>query len=230
MKDFQNYATKHLGFNSSSLDKYSKQLQKGPLGSMTNVIAEEKPMNVSVMDVFSRLMCDRIVFLGTEITSDVANIINAQLLYLDHVEPGKEITIYINSPGGSVYDGLGIYDTMQLLDSKIKTVNTGLAASMASVILAGGSKGKRYSLKHARVMSHQPLGSLEYSQATDIEITSREMQRLKKEMYEILAAHSGASIATIMKDFERDYWMTAAEAKNYGFIDHILTKRNKNTK
>lgn len=181
-------------------------------------------MNVAVMDVFSRLMMDRIIFLGVPISDDVANIIQAQLLFLDSTDSKSDIQLYINSPGGSVYAGLGIYDTMQLVQSDVATICTGLAASMASVLLTAGTKGKRSALPHSRVMIHQPLGGAE-GQASDIEITAREIIKLKKELYEIISLHSGKSLAQIEKDADRDYWMTAQEALKYGMIDEILGGR-----
>ena len=180
-------------------------------------------MNVAVMDVFSRLMMDRIIFLGVPISDDVANIIQAQLLFLDSTDSKSDIQLYINSPGGSVYAGLGIYDTMQLVQSDVATICTGLAASMASVLLTAGTKGKRSALPHSRVMIHQPLGGAE-GQASDIEITAREIIKLKKELYDIISTHSGKSLAQIEKDADRDYWMTAQEALKYGMIDEILGK------
>ena len=185
-------------------------------------IIEERQMNVAVMDVFSRLMMDRIIFLGVPISDDVANIIQAQLLFLDSTDSKADIQLYINSPGGSVYAGLGIYDTMQLVSSDVATICTGLAASMASVLLTAGAKGKRSALPHSRVMIHQPIGGAE-GQASDIEITAREILKLKKELYEIISAHTGKGIDKIEKDADRDYWMTAREAKRYGMIDEILT-------
>lgn len=185
-------------------------------------IIEERQMNVAVMDVFSRLMMDRIIFLGVPISDDVANIIQAQLLFLDSTDSKADIQLYINSPGGSVYAGLGIYDTMQLVSSDVATICTGLAASMASVLLTAGAKGKRSALPHSRVMIHQPIGGAE-GQASDIEITAREILKLKKELYEIISAHTGKGIDKIEKDADRDYWMTAKEAKRYGMIDEILT-------
>jgi ATP-dependent Clp protease protease subunit len=186
-------------------------------------IIEERQMNVAVMDVFSRLMMDRIIFLGVPISDDVANIIQAQLLFLDSTDSKSDIQLYINSPGGSVYAGLGIYDTMQLVQSDVATICTGLAASMASVLLTAGTAGKRSALPHSRVMIHQPLGGAE-GQASDIEITAREIIKLKKELYDIISIHSGKPFEQIEKDADRDYWMTAQEALNYGMIDEILGK------
>jgi ATP-dependent Clp protease protease subunit len=175
------------------------------------------------MDVFSRLMMDRIIFLGTQIDDYTANVIQAQLLYLDSADPGKDISIYLNTPGGSVYAGLGIYDTMQYIGCDVATICTGMAASMGAVLLVAGEKGKRSALKHARVMIHQPMGGAQ-GQASDIEITAREIQKLKKELYTIIADHSGNSFERIEKDSDRDYWMTSGEAKEYGMIDEILVR------
>ena len=186
-------------------------------------IIEERQLNVAQMDVFSRLMMDRIIFLGTQIDDYTANVIQAQLLFLDSSDPGKDISIYINSPGGSVYAGLGIYDTMQYISSDVKTICTGIAASMAAVLLVAGEKGKRFALNHSRVMIHQPMGGAQ-GQASDIEITAREIQKLKKELYTIISNHSGMSFDKVEKDSDRDYWMTSAEAKEYGMIDDILIK------
>lgn len=215
-KDFEKYAKKHLNVSPSVVDGFFK-------ASMTPNIVEEKRINASIMDVFSRLMLERIIFLGMPIDSDVACMINAQLLYLESIGPKEDISIYLSTPGGSVYDGLSIYDTMQIVTPKIKTVNMGLAASMGSIILCGGEKGMRYSLKHARTMLHQPHGGAE-GQATDIEIVSREIQKLKKEMYKILSDHSNMDLKTIEKCAERDYWLTSTETKKLGLIDHVLTK------
>lgn len=186
-------------------------------------IIEEHQLNVAQMDVFSRLMMDRIIFLGTDVNDYTANVIQAQLLYLDSADPGKDVSIYINSPGGSVYAGLGIYDTMQYISSDVATICTGMAASMAAVLLVAGTNGKRFALKHSRVMIHQPMGGAQ-GQASDIEITAREIQKLKKELYTIIADHSGMSFEKVEKDSDRDYWMTAEEALNYGMIDQVLVK------
>ena len=186
-------------------------------------------MNVAVMDVFSRLMMDRIIFLGVPISDDVANIIQAQLLFLDSTDSAADIQLYINSPGGAVYAGLGIYDTMQLVNSDVATICTGMAASMASILLCAGAKGKRSALPHSRVMIHQPMGGAE-GQASDIEITAREILKLKKELYRIISDHSGRSMKQIEKDADRDYWMTASEANAYGMIDEILTKSKRVSK
>lgn len=178
------------------------------------------------MDVFSRLMMDRIIFLGTDVNDYSANVIQAQLLFLDQADPGKDVSIYINSPGGSVYAGLGIYDTMQYISSDVSTICTGMAASMAAVLLVAGEKGKRFALRHSRVMIHQPMGGAQ-GQASDIEITAREIQKLKKELYSIIADHSGQPFDKVERDSDRDYWMTAQEAKEYGMIDDVLIKSNR---
>ena len=219
MEDFRKYATKHLGMNSNALDSYMNITSS----YISPTIIEERQLNVAQMDVFSRLMMDRIIFLGTQVDDYTANVIQAQLLYLDSSDPGKDISIYINSPGGSVYAGYGIYDTMQFISSDVSTICTGMAASFAAVLLVAGTKGKRMALPHSRVMIHQPLGGAQ-GQASDIEITAREIQKLKKELYTIIADHSGNTYERVEKDSDRDYWMTAAEAKEYGMIDDVLTK------
>ena len=218
--DFKKYATRHLNMNGNALDKYIDVTSS----YISPTIIEERQLNVAQMDVFSRLMMDRIIFLGTQIDDYAANVIQAQLLYLDSVEPGKDISIYLNSPGGSVYAGLGIYDTMQYITSDVSTICTGMAASMAAVLLVAGAKDKRFALKHSRVMIHQPLGGVQ-GQASDIEITAREILKLRKELYTIIADHSGNDFAKIELDSDRDYWMTAEEAKNYGMIDKVLERR-----
>ena len=222
MNDFRKYATKHLGLNSLALDKYMDVTSS----YISPTIIEERQLNVAQMDVFSRLMMDRIIFLGTQIDDYTANVIQAQLLYLDSSEPGKDISIYFNSPGGSVYAGLGIYDTMQFISSDVATICTGMAASMAAVLLTAGAKGKRSALQHSRVMIHQPMGGAQ-GQASDIEITAREIQKLKKELYTIIADHSGNPFERIEKDSDRDYWMTSLEAKEYGMIDEVLVRQAK---
>ncbi|MDR1644816.1 MAG: ATP-dependent Clp endopeptidase proteolytic subunit ClpP [Tannerellaceae bacterium] len=219
MEDFRKYATKHIGLNSNTLDSYVNTSN-----SLTPYILEERQLNVQAMDVFSRLMMDRIIFLGTEVNDQVANIIQAQLLFLDSSDPGKDISIYINSPGGSVYAGYGIYDTMQYISSEVSTICTGIAASMASVLLVAGTKGKRFALKHSRVLIHQPLGGAQ-GQASDIEIVAREILKVKKELYTIISDHSGQSYEKVEKDGDRDFWMTAEEAKEYGMIDEILMRK-----
>mgnify|MGYP002508363975 FL=1 len=218
--DFRKYATRHLGMNSMVLDDVvSAQNQY-----LNPYILEERQLNVTQMDVFSRLMMDRIIFLGTEIDAYTANTLQAQLLYLDSVDPGKDISIYLNSPGGSVYAGLGIYDTMQFVTSDVATICTGMAASMAAVLLVAGAEGKRSALTHSRVMIHQPMGGAQ-GQASDIEITAREIQKLKKELYTIIADHSHTDFDKVWADSDRDYWMTAAEAQEYGMIDRVLTRK-----
>lgn len=217
--DFRKYATKHLGMNGLALDKYVDITSS----YISPTIIEERQLNVAQMDVFSRLMMDRIIFLGTQVDDYTANVIQAQLLYLDSADPGKDISIYLNTPGGSVYAGLGIYDTMQYISSDVSTICTGMAASMGAVLLVAGATGKRFALQHSRVMMHQPMGGAQ-GQASDIEITAREIQKLKKELYTIIADHSGRPYEQIEKDSDRDYWMTAAEAKEYGMIDEVLVR------
>ncbi len=227
--DFRNYAVNHLGLNSNTLDSYARAMDRAgavsaPVADYMNpYILEERQLNVTQMDVFSRLMMDRIIFLGTQVSDQSANIIQAQLLYLDSVDPEKDISLYINSPGGSVYAGLGIYDTMQYINSDVSTICTGMAASMAAVLLVSGTAGKRFALRHSRVMIHQPMGGAQ-GQASDIEITAREILKLKKELYQIIADHSGQPIEKVERDSDRDYWMTAQEAKDYGMIDDVLIK------
>ncbi|MBP6038730.1 MAG: ATP-dependent Clp endopeptidase proteolytic subunit ClpP [Flavobacterium sp.] len=215
-KEFKKYATKHHGVNSLYYDKI--------VSSMTPYIIEERQMNVASMDVFSRLMMDRIIFLGTGVDDYVANIIQAQLLFLESVDASKDISIYINSPGGSVYAGLGIYDTMQFVKPDVATICTGMAASMGAVLLCAGAEGKRSALPHSRVMIHQPSGGAQ-GVATDMEINLKEMLKLKNELYEIISKHSGQSFEKVHQDSERDYWMIAAEAKEYGMIDEVLTRQ-----
>tara|TARA_B100001093_G_scaffold514238_1_gene587838 strand:- start:852 stop:1511 length:660 start_codon:yes stop_codon:yes gene_type:complete len=214
-KEFKKYATKHHGINSMYYDEL--------VSSLTPYIIEERQLNVAQMDVFSRLMMDRIIFLGTGINDSVANIIQAQLLFLESTDKTKDIQIYINSPGGSVYAGLGIYDTMQFINPDVATICTGIAASMAAVLLCAGQEGKRSGLPHSRVMIHQPLGGAQ-GQASDIEITAREILKLKKELYEIIAKHSDQPYDKVYEDSDRDYWMKALEAKEYGMIDEVLTR------
>ena len=221
--DFRDFATKHLGLNGLALDQYTSKITNSYISPS---IFEERQLNVTQMDVFSRLMMDRIIFLGTEVDDYSANVIQAQLLYLDSADPGKDISIYINSPGGSVYAGLGIYDTMQYISSDVATICTGMAASMAAVLLVAGEKGKRAALKHSRVMIHQPMGGAQ-GQASDIEITAREIQKLKTELYTIISDHSGKPFEQVEKDSDRDHWMTSAEAKEYGMIDNILFREKK---
>ena len=218
--EFRKYATRHLGMNSMVLDDVIKTQNH----YLNPYILEERQLNVTQMDVFSRLMMDRIIFLGTEIDDYTANTLQAQLLFLDSADPGKDISIYINSPGGSVYAGLGIYDTMQFVASDVATICTGMAASMAAVLLVAGKEGKRSGLKHSRVMIHQPMGGAQ-GQASDIEITAREIQKLKKELYTIIAEHSHTDFDKVWADSDRDYWMTAQEALEYGMIDRVMTRR-----
>ena len=222
--DFRNYAVKHLGMNGLALDQYTSATSQSIRSSyISPTIIEERQLNVAQMDVFSRLMMDRIIFLGTDVNDYSANVIQAQLLFLDNNDPGKDVNIYINSPGGSVYAGLSIYDTMQYIQSDVATICTGMAASMAAVLLVAGAKGKRFALPHSRVMIHQPMGGAQ-GQASDIEITAREILKLKHELYSIIADHSGQDIEKVERDSDRDYWMTAEEAKEYGMIDHLLIK------
>ena len=220
--EFRKYATKHVGINSNIYDQYSKVQSS----FITPNIIEERQLNIASMDVFSRLMMDRIIFLGVPIDDDVANIIQAQLLFLESTDAEKDISIYFNTPGGSVYAGLGIYDTMQYIAPEINTICTGMAASMGAVLLTAGTTGKRSALPHSRVMIHQPMGGAQ-GQASDIEITAREIKKLKNELYEIIAKHSGNTLKKIEKDSDRDYWMTAIEAKEYGMIDEILERKKK---
>jgi ATP-dependent Clp protease protease subunit len=217
--EFRKYAIKHQGISSSAVDSFTSMMNN----YISPTIIEERQMNVASMDVFSRLMMDRIIFLGVPINDYVANIIQAQLLFLESVDAKKDIQIYLNSPGGGVYAGLGIYDTMQYIAPDVATICTGMAASMGAVLLCAGAKGKRTALKHSRVMIHQPLGGAQ-GQASDIEITAREIQKLKKELYTIISDHSGKSYDEVWKDGDRDYWMTSSEAKDYGMIDEVLIR------
>ena len=214
-KEFKKFAIKKHGINSMYYDQI--------VSSMTPYIIEERQLNVAQMDVFSRLMMDRVMFLGTAINDQVANIIQAQLLFLQSVDSKRDIQLYINSPGGGVYAGLGIYDTIQYISPDVATICTGMAASMGAVLLCAGSSGKRSALPHARVMIHQPLGGAQ-GQASDIEITAREILKLKDELYQIIAKHSGQKIEKVNKDSDRDYWMKAQEAKSYGMVDEVLKK------
>ncbi len=220
--EFRKFAIKDQGISSSTFDAYASITSN----YISPTIIEERQMNVASMDVFSRLMMDRIIFLGVGINDHVANIVQAQLLFLESVDPKKQIQIYLNSPGGSVYAGLGIYDTMQYIQPDVSTICTGMAASMGAVLLCAGETGKRSALKHSRVMIHQPLGGAQ-GQASDIEITAREIQKLKKELYEIIASHSGQTYDKVWADSDRDYWMTADEAKAYGMIDEVLERPRK---
>lgn len=219
MNEFEKYATRHCGISSTTYAKYTSAINN----SLTPYIVEERQLNVAQMDVFSRLMMDRIIFLGTAIDDYTSNVIQAQLLFLESLDSTKDISIYLNSPGGSVYAGLGIYDTMQYINPKISTICTGLAASMASVLLCAGEPGRRSALPHSRVMIHQPMGGAE-GQASDMEITCREIQKLKKELYEIISKHSGQPFEKVHADSDRDHWLTAAEAREYGMIDEVLVK------
>lgn len=220
MTDFEKFATSKANLDSMVLQDVIKNQNQ----YLNPYILEERQLNVTQMDVFSRLMMDRIIFLGTPIDDYTANTLQAQLLYLDSTDPGKDISIYINSPGGSVYAGLGIYDTMQFIGSRVATICTGMAASMAAVLLVAGAEGKRSALKHSRVMIHQPMGGVQ-GQASDIEITAREIQKLKKELYTIIAEHSHTDFDKVWADSDRDYWMTAEEAKGYGMIDQVLMRK-----
>jgi len=218
--DFRKFAVHHMGMSGFGVDQYVSSINDSYISP---TIMEERKLNVTQLDVFSRLMMDRIIFLGSEIDDYTANVIQAQLLYLDSADPGKDISLYINSPGGSVYAGLGIYDTMQYISSAVSTICTGMAASMAAVLLVAGEKDKRFALKHSRVMIHQPMGGIK-GQASDIEITSREILKLKKELYTIISDHSGQPYDKVYADSDRDYWMTSEEALAYGMIDKVLEK------
>ncbi|WP_223860417.1 ClpP family protease [Spirosoma validum] len=224
-KEFRNFAVHHMGLNGLTVDGYVKHTvnNQHTVENMTRSVIEERPMNFREVDVFSRLMADRIIFMGLPVDDNIANIIVAQLLFLESADPKKDILMYLNSPGGSVYAGLGIYDTMQYVRPDVATVCTSLAASMGAVLLAGGAAGKRSALPHARVMIHQPSGGAQ-GQSVDIEITAREIVKLREELYEILALHSGKSVKQIEKDSDRDKWMRAEEAKEYGLIDEVLRR------
>ncbi len=222
INDFNKYAIKTRGISSMNLHRFTSIYNN----YISPTIIEERQMNVASMDVFSRLMMDRIIFLGLPIDDYVANVIQAQLLYLDSADPGKDIQIYFNSPGGAVHAGLGIYDTMQYVSSEIATICTGMAASMSAVLLCSGAKGKRSALKHSRVMIHQPVGGAQ-GQASDIEITTREILKIRNELYQIIADHSGKDVKRVEKDSDRDYWMTAKEAMEYGMVDEVLVKEKK---
>ncbi|MCY0967953.1 ATP-dependent Clp endopeptidase proteolytic subunit ClpP [Chryseobacterium wangxinyae] len=222
-KEFRDFSVKHLGNSGLATDQYMGMY--GPT-NLTPYIMEERRMNVAQMDVFSRLMMDRIIFLGTGIDDQVANIVTAQLLFLESADPSKDIQIYINSPGGSVYAGLGIYDTMQIIKPDVATICTGIAASMGAVLLVAGEKGKRSALKHSRVMIHQPSGGAQ-GVASDMEINLREMLKLKKELYDIISEHSGQTYEWVEKASDRDYWMTSTEAKEFGMVDEVLQRSKK---
>jgi ATP-dependent Clp protease protease subunit len=222
IKDFNKFASGHRGISSLSLHRFTSVYNS----YISPTIIEERQLNVAQMDVFSRLMMDRIIFLGLPIDDFVANVIQAQLLYLDSADPGKDIQIYFNTPGGAVHAGLGIYDTMQYITCDIATICTGMAASMGAVLLCAGTKGKRSALKHSRIMIHQPMGGAQ-GQATDIEITAREILKLRAELYNIIAEHTGNALEKVEKDSDRDYWMTSKEALDYGMIDDILERAKK---
>ncbi len=224
-KEFEKFAIKHKGISSHTLHDYIQH----NVTNLTPNIIEERPMNIAVMDVYSRLMMDRIIFLGYPVSDEVANIITAQLLFLESTDRTRDIQLYINSPGGSVYAGLGLYDTMQFVSPDIATICTGMAASMAAVLMAAGAPGKRTALKHARIMMHQPSAGA-MGQASDVEITVNEVRKIKQELYEVLATHTGQTIEKIAKDSNRDYWMTAPEAKEYGLVDEVLLINSKKEK
>jgi ATP-dependent Clp protease protease subunit len=224
-KEFQKYAIKHQGISSSTLDSYLRH----NVTNLTPYIIEERPLNVASMDVFSRLMMDRIIFMGEPVNDYVANIVTAQLLFLDSTDRTRDIQMYINSPGGSVYAGLGIYDTMQFVTPDIATICTGIAASMSAILMCAGVKGKRSALKHSRVMLHQPSGAIG-GQATDIEITAREIKKIKQELYNIIANHTGKPVDQVAADCDRDFWMSAEESKEYGLVDEVLFKNPKKEK
>jgi ATP-dependent Clp protease protease subunit len=216
-KEFEKYAIKHRNISSNTLNAYTKH----QVTNLTPNIIEERPMNVAVMDVYSRLMMDRIIFLGYPINDEVANIVTAQLLFLESTDRSRDIQMYINSPGGSVYSGLGVYDTMQYITPDVSTICIGMAASMGAVLLTAGAHGKRTALKHARVMMHQPSGAIG-GQASDIDITVNEIKKVKKNLYDILSFHTGKTTKQIEKDCDRDYWLTAEESKDYGLVDEVL--------
>lgn len=216
-KEFEKYAVKHRGISSNTFDAYTKH----NVTNLTPNIIEERPMNIAVMDVYSRLMMDRIIFLGYPVTDEVANIITAQLLFLESTDRTRDIQLYINSPGGGVYAGLGLYDTMQFVTPDIATICTGMAASMAAVLMAAGAPGKRTALRHSRIMLHQPSAGAG-GQASDVEITVNEVRKIKQELYDVLAYHTGQPVERVGKDCRRDYWMTAPEAKEYGIVDEVL--------
>ena len=224
-KEFEKYAVKHQGINSNTLHGYINH----NVTNLTPNIIEERPMNIDVMDVYSRLMMDRIIFLGYPVTDEVANIITAQLLFLESTDRTRDIQLYINSPGGGVYAGLGLYDTMQFVSPDIATICTGVAASMAAVLMSAGAAGKRTALKHSRIMLHQPSAGA-MGQASDVEITVNEVRKVKNELYEVLSTHTGQTIERVTKDCNRDYWMTAAEAKDYGLVDEVLLINSRKSK
>ncbi|MCS6819395.1 MAG: ATP-dependent Clp protease proteolytic subunit [Chitinophagales bacterium] len=226
IKEFSDYAVKHRNINRLGLEQYIRKIESlHPVTNLTRTVIEERPMPFREVDVFSRLMMDRIIFLGTPIDDYIASIIQAQLLFLESSDPRSDVQIYINSPGGDVYSGLGIYDTMQYVSMDVATICTGVAASMAAVILCAGEKGKRTALPHSRVMIHQPLGGIG-GKASDIEISVNEIRKIKDELYEIIAKHSGQPVEKVEKDSDRDYWMRAFEAKDYGMIDEVLERKH----
>ena len=216
-QEFEQYAVKHMGISGNTLNSYLKH----SVTNLTPNIIEERPMTIAVMDVYSRLMMDRIIFMGYPINDEVANIVTAQMLFLESTDRTRDIQMYINSPGGSVYSGLGMYDTMQYITPDVATICIGMAASMAQVLLTAGTKGKRTALKHSRIMMHQPSGAIG-GQASDIEITVNEIKKIKKDLYEIIATHSGKTPKQVEKDCDRDYWLTSVEAKEYGLVDEVL--------
>ncbi len=216
-KEFEKYAVKHRGISSNTLNDYHKY----QVNNLTPNIIEERPMNIAVMDVYSRLMMDRIIFLGYPINDEVANIITAQLLFMESTDRGRDIQMYINCPGGSVYSGMAVYDTMQFITPDVATICIGMAASMGAVLMCAGTKGKRTALKHSRIMIHQPSGGIG-GQASDIEITVNEIRKLKKELYEVISFHTGKTLKQVEKDSDRDYWLTSFEAKDYGLVDEVL--------
>lgn len=224
-KEFEKYAVKHRGISSLTMHDYNQHM----VTNLTPNIIEERPMNIAVMDVYSRLMMDRIIFLGYPINDEVANIIIAQMLFLDSTDRNRDIQMYINCPGGAVYSGLGVYDTMQYVTPDVSTICIGMAASMGQVLLCAGTKGKRTALKHSRVMVHQPSGAIG-GQASDIEITVNEIRKLKRELYEITAFHTGKTSKQVEKDSDRDYWLTASEAKEYGLVDEVLVQNPRKDK
>jgi ATP-dependent Clp protease protease subunit len=224
-KEFEKFAIKDQGISSNTLHGYTKHM----VTNLTPNIIEERPMNVAVMDVYSRLMMDRIIFLGYPISDEVANIITAQLLFLDSTDRTRDIQMYINSPGGSVHSGLGVYDTMQYVSPDVATICIGVAASMAAVLMCAGTEGKRTALKHSRIMMHQPSAGAG-GQASDIEITVAQVKKLKQELYEVVSHHSNQTVEKIAKDFDRDFWMTALEAKEYGLVDEVLVLNPKKQK
>ncbi len=224
--EFEKYATKHLGINSMVLHDYKKSTEVSEVTSLTPYILEERQLRVSQMDIFSRLMMDRIIFLGQGINDDVANIIVGQLLFLESTDSKRDIQIYLNTPGGGVYSGLAIYDTMQLIKPDVSTICCGIAASMGAILMCAGTKGKRSCLRHSRIMIHQPMSGIPGgTQASDMEISVREINKLKKELYEIISVHSGQTFEKVEQDANRDYWMTGQEAKDYGMVDEVLLKK-----